>query len=299
MRARHRVGAAVFPGVLLLGLLAVGSSAAPTPGTHPCTFNDTLVCGRITVPLDRQRPSGGKLPIHYLLIPRRDTSKPLLGTIVAVEGGPGYATTGSRAYYRELFGPLLDRRRLLLVDQRGTGLSGAIDCPWLQSYQGNRIKAVGACGRNLGPAADDYGSAIAADDLAAVLDRLHVEKVDLYGDSYGTFFSQTFAARHPDRVRTMALDAAYFVGGKNPWYPDTNRALRRAFTLACERSPSCADRGGSAMQRLRALADLVRRHPIRGVAPNSYGVDGRVNVNLDKLIWLVTGAGYSNTVYRE
>jgi pimeloyl-ACP methyl ester carboxylesterase len=299
MRARHRLGAAVFPGVLLLGLLAVGSSAASAPGTHPCTFNDTLVCGRITVPLDRRQPSHGRLPIHYLVVPRSDTSKPLLGTIVAVEGGPGYATTASRAYYRELFGPLLDRRRLLLVDQRGTGRSGAINCPWLQSYKGNRIKAVGACGRKLGAAADDYGSAPAAHDLAAVLDRLHVKKVDLYGDSYGTFFSQTFAARYPERVRSMTLDASYFVGGVNPWYPDTNRALRQAFTLACNRSPSCAERPGTALQRMRALADLVRKHPIHGVAPNSYGVEGRVNINLNKLIWLVTGAGYSNTVYRE
>jgi pimeloyl-ACP methyl ester carboxylesterase len=298
MRARHRVGAAVFPGVLLLGLV-VAASAAPKPGAHPCTFNEQLVCGRISVPLDRLQSSDGRLPIHYVLIPRRDTSKPLLGTIVAVEGGPGYATTESRAYYREMFGPLLDQRRLLLVDQRGTGRSGAINCPWLQSYKGNRIKAVGACGSKLGAAADDYGSAIAADDLAAVLDRLDVKKIDLYGDSYGTFFSQTFAARYPERVRTLTLDAAYFVGGTNPWYPDTNRALRRAFAFACQRSPSCADRPGSAMQRMRALAALVRRHPIRGVASNSYGVDGRINININKLIWLVTGAGYSNAVYRE
>jgi pimeloyl-ACP methyl ester carboxylesterase len=298
MRARHRVGAAVFPGVLLLGLV-VAAQAAPVPGKHPCTFNERFLCGRISVPLDRQRPNDGRLPIHYVVIPRADQSKPLLGTIVAVEGGPGYATTASRAYYRELFSPLLDRRRLLLVDQRGTGRSGAINCPWLQSYKGNRIKAVGACGRRLAGASDDYSSAIAADDLARVLDHLHVKKIDLYGDSYGTFFSQAFAARYPERVRTLTLDAAYFVGGKNPWYPDTNRALRKAFTFACERSPSCADRPGSTMQRMRALAKLVRKHPIRGVASNAYGVDGRINININKLIWLATGAGYSNTIYRE
>jgi pimeloyl-ACP methyl ester carboxylesterase len=298
MRARHRVGAAVIPGVLLLELL-VASSAASVSSNHPCTFNERLVCGRISVPLDRSRPNDGRLPIHYVVIPRTDRSKPLLGTIVAVEGGPGYATTESRAYYRDLFSPLLDRRRLLLVDQRGTGHSGAINCPWLQSYRGNRIKAVGACGRRLGSSSDDYGSAIAADDLAAVLDHLGVKTIDLYGDSYGTFFSQAFAARYPERVRTMTLDGAYFVGGTNPWYPDTNRALRRAFTLACSRSPSCADRPGSGMQRMRALARLVRKHPIRGTASNAYGVDGPITLTINKLIWLVTGAGYSNTVYRE
>jgi pimeloyl-ACP methyl ester carboxylesterase len=284
--------------VLLLGLV-VAASATPTPRSHPCTFNERLICGRITVPLDRQRAGDGRLPIHYLLIPRRDQSKPLLGTIVAVEGGPGYATTASRAYYRELFQPLLDRRRLLLVDQRGTGRSGAIDCPWLQSYEGNRVRAVGACGRQLGSAADDYGSAIAADDLADVLDHLHTRKIDLYGDSYGTFFSQAFAARYPERVRTMTLDAAYFVGGANPWYPDTNRAVRDAFTFACDRSPTCAGRPGSTMERWRKLVRFVRAHPIRGVASNAYGEDGPITINVNKLIWLATGAGYVNTLYRE
>ncbi|MDQ3105621.1 MAG: alpha/beta fold hydrolase, partial [Actinomycetota bacterium] len=103
-----------------------------------------------------------------------------MGTIVAVEGGPGYSTTGSRTYYRDLFEPLLDRRRLLLVDNRGTGRSEPIDCPQLQAYRGSYITAVARCGRQLGSASDLYGTAFAARDLVAVLDRLGIERVDLY-----------------------------------------------------------------------------------------------------------------------
>jgi pimeloyl-ACP methyl ester carboxylesterase len=269
------------------------------PGKHPCTFNEQIRCGRISVPLDRENPAAGRLPIHYLVIPRRDQSKPLVGTIVAVEGGPGHASTASRAYFRELFAPLLDRRRLVIVDQRGTGRSAAIDCARVQSNEGNEIQAIAECGRQLGSSSDDYPSAIAADDLADVLDRLHVKTIDLYGASYGTFFSQAFAARYPERIRTLTLDGAYFVGGRNPWNRDTNRALRRAFTLACTRSPTCADRPGTTMQRMRALARLVRKRPIHGAASNAHGEDGRLKIDVNKLIWLVTGAGYSNTVYRE
>ncbi len=32
-----------------------------------------------------------------------------------------------------MYGPLLDRHNLLLVDQRGTGRSAALDCPALQN----------------------------------------------------------------------------------------------------------------------------------------------------------------------
>ena len=264
-----------------------------------CNFAARPRCGHIRVPLDRQHPAAGSIRIAYELFPRRQVQRPLLGTIVAVEGGPGYSSTGSRAYYRDLFGPLLDRRQLLIVDNRGTGKSEPINCRRLQSYQGDYEQAVGRCGRQLGRASDLYGSQIAARDLVAVLDHLGIDKIDLYGDSYGTFFSQTFAVHHPKRLRTLILDAAYFVGGTDPWYTDTNRALRTAFRLACRRSPTCADRPSSPLHRIARLARLLRHHPISGSAPNADGVVRPVVVNVDMLIDLVTGAATSPVIYRE
>ncbi len=255
--------------------------------------------GHIRVPLDRADPAAGHTRIGYEIIRRRDRDRPGLGTILAVEGGPGYSTTDSRTYYRELFGPLLDRRRLLLIDLRGTGSSGAINCPQLQAYEGNYTVAVGRCGRQLGAMSDVYGSAFAARDVVDVLDHLSIRRVDLYGDSYGTFFSQAFAVRHPERVRTLILDAAYFVGGTEPWYSDTNRAIRDAFRLACTRSPACADRPGGPMRRIARLVGVLRNHPLSGHAPDADGVMAPVSVGVDDLIDLVTYAAYSPTIYRE
>lgn len=278
----------------------VGPEQAPArPTLRPCLADRSHRCGKIMRPLDPSDPSAGRIKIHFELIRPRDRARPPRGTIVAVEGGPGYASTWSRGGYEDLFKPLLDRRQLLLVDQRGTGRSGAIYCPQLQAYRGNRVNAVGACGRQLGAASDLYGSAFAADDLAAVLDHLGIDKVDLYGDSYGTFFGQTFAVRHPDRVRTVTLDAAYFVGGTNPWYPDTNRALRHAFDIACERSPACAAHPRSSMARIRDLVERLRRGPIVGTAPDTAGEEGRVVVTLNRLIDLLTDAATAPTIYRE
>jgi pimeloyl-ACP methyl ester carboxylesterase len=159
---------------------------------------------------------------------------------VAVEGGPGYSTRASRDSYLDLFRPLLRRRRLLLVDNRGTGGSGAILCRQLQAYRGDYVTAAGRCGHRLGATSDVYRSAFAADDLADVLDHLGIDQIDLYGDSYGTFFSQTFAVRHPSPLRSLVLDAVYFVEGTDPFYVDTNRARRDAFRVSCARSRSCA-----------------------------------------------------------
>ena len=74
--------------------------------------------------------------------------------------------------------------------------------------------------------------------VADVLRALGIGRIDLYGDSYGTFFSQTFAVRHPSFLRSVVLDSAYFVQWPDPWYSDTNRAMDAAFRLACERWPT-------------------------------------------------------------
>jgi pimeloyl-ACP methyl ester carboxylesterase len=272
---------------------------ALAPKLKPCPGMKRARCGSIDVPLDRADATLGDISIAFELYTRRDRSRPSLGTIVAVEGGPGYSSTDSRSYYLELFRPLMDRRRLLLVDNRGTGLSGAILCRPLQSYPKDYVGAVGKCGRQLGDAADLYGSGNAADDMAAVLDHLNIDRIDLYGDSYGTFYSQTFAVRHPDRVRSVVLDAAYFVAGTDPFYIDTNRALRDAFRWSCQRSPACARKRGSTMARVEELTKSLRKNVITGPAANADGVVKRVNVDVGGLIYLVTAAATSPTLYRE
>jgi pimeloyl-ACP methyl ester carboxylesterase len=302
-------------GVLAGAVLAIGfpgpAAGAPDGGPEPlehklgapdlrrCQNIPQARCGRIRVPADPNGAGLGTTKIGFELYPRRDPSSPLAGTIVAVEGGPGYSTTGSRDYYRDLFDPLLDRRQLLLVDLRGTGRSDPILCQPLQSYRGNYVNAVGRCGRQLGERSDVYGTAFAARDLVEVLDHLGIDRIDLYGDSYGTFFSQTFAVRHPERLRSLILDSAYYVGGTDPFYVDTNRAIRDAFRNACLRSPACAERGGDPMRRIARLARMLRRDPVAGRAPDADGKVASVEVDVGGLIYLVTAAASSPAIYRE
>jgi pimeloyl-ACP methyl ester carboxylesterase len=62
---------------------------------------------------------------------------------------------------------------------------------------------------------------LAADDLAAILGALGSKPIDLYGDSYGTFFEQVFAVCHPDVLRSVILDGAYPMdGAEHAWYPN-------------------------------------------------------------------------------
>ncbi|HEY6824110.1 MAG TPA: alpha/beta hydrolase, partial [Steroidobacteraceae bacterium] len=83
----------------------------------------------------------------------------------------------------------------------------------------------------------------------------------LYGDSYGTYFAQVFALRHPERLRTLVLDGAYPLSGPDyPWYPNIAPAMRRKFDVACERAPGCRAIPGSSMEHiLPALGELRAR----------------------------------------
>ena len=108
-----------------------------------------------------------------------------------------------------MLGRLLDRRELVLVDMRGTGHSQAIDCPALQEGRGSDARGVARCARVLGPTFGSYRTSAAADDLDAARAALGVERIDLYGDSYGTYLAQSYAFRHGETLDALVLDSAY------------------------------------------------------------------------------------------
>jgi pimeloyl-ACP methyl ester carboxylesterase len=322
---RHRRSWFV-PALLLAAISAAGMPMGPAVAREqdgqlvvgrlrldPCQDLDGAWCGSLRVPLDRADPAAGTIPINFEWYPAEQAA---VGTIVAVAGGPGYSSTASRDYYIELFGALQRSRNLLLVDQRGTGTSGLVNCRPLQRWhlalgEDEYDRRVAACGEQLNTArplpgdgfvhgSDLYGTANAALDLADVLTALETGPVDLYGDSYGSYLGQTFAARFPRLLRSLTLDATWPVLGTDPFYVSTIETARIAFDLTCRRSVACALAApGSSMARIGALAERLRRAPVvgrtrePGEAPSTWRVDVGV------LIALVNNAGSDAGVYRE
>src|SRR6478736_1953307 len=99
-------------------------------------------CGFVRVPLDHQNPTARTIQVYFEHYLRQDRRDPAAATVVAIEGGPGYATTGSRDSYLALWRPVSQHRDLLLADLRGTGPT-ARRSPWRTSA---------ACCRRSGPA---------------------------------------------------------------------------------------------------------------------------------------------------
>ena len=223
--------------------------------------------------LDPADPARESISIHFEYYAHVAAGKSL-GTLVATEGGPGFPATESRDEYLGLYRPLLARRDLVIMDNRGTGQSGAINCAALQSAPTITIENLGACGRQLGPKAALYSTAFAADDLAAILDALGSGPVDLYGDSYGTYFAQVFALRHPEKLRSIVLDGAYALDGPDyAWYPTYAPAMRDKFNIACRRDAACAKIPGTSLEHIAPALGLLRTHPVKAQA---YDADARL-----------------------
>jgi pimeloyl-ACP methyl ester carboxylesterase len=265
---------------------------------RPC-LNAPGLCGSLDRPLDPTGAVAGRISIHFEYYPHTGPDQPQ-GTLVATEGGPGYPATLSRADYLALFKPLLRRHDFLLMDNRGTGQSGAIDCRELQTAEKWTVELIAACGRSLGDRAPLYSTAYAADDLAAILEALNIRRIDLYGDSYGTYFEQVFAVRHPNTLRSIVLDGAYPLNGAEyAWYPSYAPAMRDKFDIACRRFDPCAALPGSSIERVAPVLAALRSHPFRARAADSDGKERAFTADASQLAIVMYGSAPAFATVRE
>ncbi len=93
---------------------------------------------------------------------------------------------------------LAEQRRLILIDHRGHGLSARGDSRF-------EIEDV-------------------ADEIAAVLDQIGVNSLDVVGYSMGGVIAQALAARNPGRIEDLVLMATFAT------HPEPDRTLRRIGT---------------------------------------------------------------------
>ena len=260
----------------MLALLAAGASALPTRAC-PSLGARSARCLRVDVPLDRGGVLPGTVGLSVRLLP--PVSGAASETVLALAGGPGQAAAPLLLELElALSDQVLRSRRLVAFDQRGTGRSGALRCPSLGAAVGGDDgspealeQAVGACAARLGPARAHYTTADSVEDVEAVRTALGVDKLVLYGTSYGTKVTLDYAAAHPDHVSRLLLDSTLLPEGVDPFERATLASVPRVMRAICadRGCPFTRDAGADVV----ALAQRLARNPLHGP-----WVDGRGRV---------------------
>jgi pimeloyl-ACP methyl ester carboxylesterase len=256
---------------------ALAANIIPTVCPEP-----NSVCGYVQVPLDRMQPQGTKIEIYFEQYFHSNPG-PAVSAIMVNLGGPGSSTTDSRDYFQfGLFAANMDVHDLLLVDDRGRGMSGAIDCPELQHGGADFVTAEQDCAAELGAAASRYGSGDIAEDMNDVRAALGYDLIDYLGASWGGADAIAFATRHPEHVRSLVLDSPV---GPPVVIPFTARqsfeahSIPLVLTHLCARSLLCAPDHPNPAAELSALIQAVRAHPVEGDSHDASGNPLHVRVN--------------------
>ncbi len=243
------------------------------------------LCGYVPVPLDRKHPKQGTINIYFELY-AHSGSGPAESAILFNHGGPGVATTAVRNTALYLFGQNLDVHDLLLVDDRGRGLSGAIDCEGLQHGTVPWDQAMADCAAQLGNAASRYGTGDIAQDTDDVRAALGYDKVDYFGLSYGGADVTAYATRFGEHLRSIVLDAPVGTPALAPFVFDQYRthAEPRMVRLDCLRSPTCSPDHPSPNAELDALISAIQLSPVEGDAYDANGNLKHVRIDEDQLL---------------
>jgi pimeloyl-ACP methyl ester carboxylesterase len=263
---RLRLLRALLPAVVLLLAVAVAVPAAGAK-TARCPRDAGFRCSWLTVPLDRSGGVAGSIRLRYA-VSRRPRGGPVL---LALSGGPGQPSVASAASFATSLDPMLTRYRLAVLDQRGTGASGALRCPTVQRLRALEAfgpRAVAACAERVGQRRRFYTTADTVLDLDALRGRLGVARMALMGISYGTHVALQYARTFPARTDRLILDSVVGPDGPDPFLLDTYRNLPRVLREGCARD-ACRGITRDPVGDAAALVARLERGPVAGLIPDA------------------------------
>ncbi len=284
----------------LLALLAAIWLAPPAEaafGGCPAGVSPGIGCETFPVPLDWSGHAPGSV---NLFVEREATATtPSPGALFVLAGGPGQAATPYTDIFAQLFAAGLSQRNLIVFDQRGTGRSDRIDCPAADSATtlSATDRATTACADSLGARRGFYTSRDSAQDIDALRQSLGVDRIMLYGVSYGTYAAMTYARLYPQHVEALILDSVISPGGRAPFDQSSFAAYPRVLRDICR-----GDCGGITSNPVGDLSRLVHRVERRRERTVVYGANGRgahVTISSASVLGALVGADLDPTARAE
>ena len=255
-----------------------------------CDAKSGVTCSDVVVPLDRSGRVPGTITLKVESLPAEGAQR---GVMMLVAGGPGQ---GSATVFNlgdkdsaDLYHALFPGYRIVAFDNRGTGKSGLLVCKALQqstTFVGQDTLAAG-CATSIGPARDFYSTHDHADDTEAVRVALGVDKIALWGTSYGTKLALAYALAYPTHVERLLLDSVLPIDYPEPLETNVLHDMPLALSGFC-RAGACRAATPNFAGDVAAVANALAWTPARGVVrlPNGKSRSERMD-GLDMLALVV------------
>lgn len=249
---------------LILGVTAA-AHAAPGKTCHLPGAEEALRCVKVDVPLDYAQP-GKTLAIHVTVAAAyREAARP--DPLFILAGGPGQAGSDYLPILNSAFRRVRATRDVVLIDQRGTGLSGKLDCkspPDIDTMSEEQLDTeTRKCIEQIGAPYHLYTTDAAARDIEKVRIALGYKQINVWGGSYGTRLAQHYARLYPASVRTLVLDG---VASPEQVIPlgahDAQTALDATFRQ-CEANEACQRTFPALRSEFASLLERLARSPIK------------------------------------
>lgn len=237
--------------------------AQPGKDCHLPGTEESLRCIRLAVPLDHHGASP-TLSLHVVVAPAlRESAR--RDPLFLLAGGPGEAGSDLVPLLNTTFRKVRATRDIVLIDQRGTGLSGKLDCKPGKNAETTTeeemLAETRACIKALNKRFNLYTTEQAARDIEAVRAALAYERINLWGGSYGSRLAQAYARLFPSRVRSMVLDGVAAPDQVVPAGARDAQAALDALFKQCADDSVCADAFPSLRAEFDALAARLAKAP--------------------------------------
>jgi pimeloyl-ACP methyl ester carboxylesterase len=303
------------------------ASTTTTAEPRPATFEDAacpmpipaevtieITCGYLTVPENRDDPDSRdiRLAVAHLHSPAPDAAP---DPVVELSGGPGFPSLEEVGGWAS--SALLERRDVILFDQRGLGYSEPnLDCPetneavWQifgtnddPDVEGGVLQAsTEACRQRLlddGVDLDGYDTVQSAADVADLRLALGIDEWNLRGISYGSALAQMVLRQHPEGIRSVLLDSVVPPDVPFDAVARGESALRAFAALdeACAADPACGPVFGDVEALFAEAAAGLDAQPHEVVIPDpETGADRVVHIDGGDLMAGLFNAMYDRTL---
>ena len=214
--------------LFVMVLLWPASAAAQTPAIawEPYMLamaggrKESAELGRLAVPVRHGQPDSGSIELALVRLRSRAASP--LAPLVYLDGGPGGAgyTAATIPEYADLFDRVRATRDVILLSQRGTGLSRPhpsctsegllpdnfmVSLDTMSAELGGRARRCAESLKQRGVDLSTFNTAESADDVVDVQRALGVPRIALFGFSYGTHLALAVVRRAPAAIERVVL----------------------------------------------------------------------------------------------